>query len=307
MREVEGPEAPYVGAVWLGIHPPQWEAAFWASSPALRSYLESIDRWLWFTVTVLNFLFIHLNFIYGESSLWLVRLYGCSVVTVYAQDILLLSRPHVYWKYRSIMTHFTIISRQIMLYLLSLNGAALCSQTSKQLATWPAWAVVVGLLSLVGALPFVVWRYQFPTSFRSTVVLSLLWLLLSLHSNFSAELSVLSLPGLAPGLHAVCSGVHTVVGNTLLLPPFLIRELSEMCAESSLWLVLFAHLLGFWWSIWHAYITELDFKVSFLIEHGFVVEHSTLSERVLFLVGFVVFAYISAHIGQFALSLLSTA
>lgn len=137
-------------------------------------------------------------------------------------------------------------------------------------------------------------RLHYPTSFRYTVVFSLLWTVTLLYTQLREQSQVLAHASLAPGVGPLCQALHIAAGGLLLLPRPLVDSLSTRCAADPSFLVLLSHLMGFWFAVWHAYTTELYLKQAFLKSRGALVYELQLHSQLLMALGCVLVSFTSA-------------
>lgn len=277
---------PQPGLSWnLKLQPQRLDDEFWISSPDLHGYFGVADKWGIVSVTAINLILSRGRpWLHGHNSLHPMLNFGPAffVFCAVLQRACMHRYPEFYTRHRTTITVMNLLVRMLFSSMFSVNGEALGLQADKQLAaSRPAWAVVIALLLVMGPLFSVVWQFHFPLSFTMTLVSSFLWLVLSAFVFSREAVDVLRKPALQQGLRVVCQGVHNTWGTMLYLPVEYLDTETTTCAENSVWLVRFAQLCSFWFSIWKSYTTELHLKLAFLKSKHVEIDEPAIGEKLM--------------------------
>lgn len=291
-------DTPEFSKLSLRLFPAKMEAEFWSTSTLLKAYLASVERWLFVSLSFVNIAYcqtVHLAYSRGSLRCWT---HAGFVAAVSAQRLFRNVSPQQYWRWRSAITCCSIVAQHALLCVFQVDSVSILSSVAEKLNSRPASLVVGGMLASGAIMHLVAMRLHFPLSFRSTLVFSVSWLVLCSYRNTRELLAVTQHPVMQAGVDNVCATVHVVCGNLLLIPHAIIHRLVARCAARRLWIVLFPQVLGFWWTVWHAYTTEFAFKSHFLALHGIRVAQPLWPERAMMALAVPMIAYISTFILQ---------
>lgn len=279
----------------LRLSPVGLETAFWEARRRDRA-LSTVDAMSCITIPFHNIVVLAMYHIglFQSSNRWLALPLAWptfNILSAAAQTLFRLRQPDLYSKYRTAISYGNVIQRIAYFAVMDIDADVYRRYVAKQVVSRPAWVVVIVMLLSAGPVPMMYWHFHFPLSFRSTVVLHALGLVANSRAYTRVAGLVLRQPNVKAGVLCICSFMHSLFGNLLLMSKPCIKRQTELCTDGC-WIVQFMQFLTYSMIICHAYLSERSWKVSFLKDKGILVEDFDLLDRINIAVLFAVSAYL---------------
>lgn len=276
----------------LHISPLSAEAEYWARSISLRGYLGLVDSWAWMTLILLYALQMNIRLLWCDGALL-----GSSVtvISACAQRSFMRMRPTLYWRHRNTITCANILVCILAWRLYPISGAALARQAVRQSRVRPAWTLAASTLVVAGFIQQTILGLIFPIGVSSAFVTCVLFMVVNADIYKQQALIALSHPALAPGVSAVCEGIHRTLGTLLILSPSYVEDEISSCIRDSSWVIRYSQFLGSSLAVYQAYLMELRLKVTFLKERGMFAVEPYIIDQMLLALAFPVAAYGCAY------------